>query len=48
MIDYEGLILERQDLQEIYEDDPDSSYAQMVNVGGMISLMKYLRKWRCK
>lgn len=25
MLDYEGLILERQDLQEIYEDDPDSS-----------------------
>lgn len=25
MLDYEELILERQDLQEIYEDDPDSS-----------------------
>lgn len=25
MIDYEELILARQDLQEIYEDDPDSS-----------------------
>ena len=24
MIDYEGLILARQDYQEIYEDEPDS------------------------
>ncbi len=25
MIDYEDLILQRQELQEIYEDEPDSS-----------------------
>ena len=26
MVDYEALILERQELQEIWEDDPDSPF----------------------
>ena len=36
MIDYEDLILQKQELIEIYEDEPDSAACPIGHAGGMI------------